>query len=381
MARTVTWDDLRALAGVEARKGRAISLYVNLDPRVTATAGDVQTRVNSLLDEAAKWSEASREELSHDARQALRADFERLRRFFDQEFNRDGARGAAAFCGSLDGIWVTRGLADAVPDEVHVDRRLYLPPLVPLVGRGDGGLVLVASREQGRFYALRGGRLEELTDLTDEQPRRHDQGGWSQARMQRHVDELASEHLRQLADELDRRVRRAHGDVRVVVVSPEEAWAELSGLLSQEAERALAGWAQGDTHASPAELLELAAPVLERARAGQEKALLERWREEAGRNGRAAAGWAATLAAASDGRVETLLVSDGADRPAWRCPECGRASAEAGECPLHGATLERVEKGLNVAVHQALVHGGTAWVAQHAEDLGPAEGIGALLRF
>src|SRR3712207_5385834 len=373
MARTVTWDDLRALAGVEARNGRAISLYVNLDPRVTATAGDVQTRVHSLLDEAAKSSEASREELSHDARQALRADLERVRRFFDQEFNRDGARGAAAFCGSLDGIWVTRGLTDPVPDEVHVDRRLYLAPLAPLVGRGDGGLVRVASREQGPFSALGGGRLEEGTDLTDERPRRHDQGGWSQARMQRHVGELASEHLRQLADELDRRVRRAHGDVRVVVVSPEETWAELSALLSQDVARALAGWAQGDTHASPAELLELATPVLERTRAAQEKALLERWREEAGRNGRAAAGWTATLDAASDGRVETLLASDGADRPAWRCPQCGRASAEAGECPLHGAPLERVEKGLNLAMHQALVHGGTVCVAQHAEDLGPVE--------
>lgn len=381
MARTVTWDDLRGLAGVEARKGLAISLYVNLDPRVTATAGDVQTRVNSLLDEAAKSAEASRATFSHDARQALRADLERLRRFFDQEFNRDGARGAAAFSSSLDRIWVTRGLTDPVPDDVRVDRRLYLAPLVRLVGRGDGGVVLVASREQGRFYGLRGGRLEELTDLSDEQPRRHDQGGWSQARMQRHVDALASEHLRQLADELDRRVRRAHGAIRVVVVSPEETWAELSALLSQDAARALAGWAQGDTHASPAELLELATPVLERARAAQEKALLERWREEAGRNGRAAAGWAATLDAASDGRVETLLVSDGADRPAWRCPECGRASAEAGECPLHGVALERVEKGLDLAVHQALVHGGTVWVAQHAEDLGPVEGIGALLRF
>src|SRR3712207_92912 len=177
MARTVTWDDLRALAGVEARNGRAISLYVNLDPRVTATAGDVQTRVHSLLDEAAKSSEASREELSHDARQALRADLERLRRFFDQEFNRDGARGAAAFCASLDGIWVTRGLTDPVPDHVHVDRRLYLAPLVPLVGRGDGGLVLAACRGQGRFYALRSGRLEELTYMAEEETPRHDRGG------------------------------------------------------------------------------------------------------------------------------------------------------------------------------------------------------------
>ena len=109
--------------------------------------------------------------------------------------------------------------------------------------------------------------------------------------------------------------------------------------------------------------------------------MLERWREEAGRNGRAAAGWPDTLTAASDARVETLLVSDGVDRVAWRCPECGRASADEGSCPLDGTTMERVDKGLDVAVHQTLVHGGTVWVVEHGRDLDPVEGIGALLRF
>ena len=46
----------------------------------------------------------------------------------------------------------------------------------------------------------------------------------------------------------------------------------------------------------------------------REEELLARWREEAARNGRAATGWEETLQAASDGRVELLLVQDGADR-------------------------------------------------------------------
>ena len=54
MARTITWDELRDLAGFEAEKGCAISLYLGLDPSVTPTPGDAVTRLHSLLDEAAR---------------------------------------------------------------------------------------------------------------------------------------------------------------------------------------------------------------------------------------------------------------------------------------------------------------------------------------
>jgi hypothetical protein len=66
-------------------------------------------------------------------------------------------------------------------------------------------------------------------------------------------------------------------------------------------------------------------PILEQARGRREQQKLERWHEEAGRGGRAAAGWGPTLESASDGRVETLLFQEGARRPAWECPKCGRA--------------------------------------------------------
>jgi peptide chain release factor subunit 1 len=381
MARTVTWDELRELSAFEAEKGRAISVYLNLAPSVVPTAGDAQTRLNSLLDEAAKSDGATAEALTHDEKQGLRADFDRIRRYFDQEFVRDGVHGLAVFCDSLDGVWTPIPLAAAVPDEVRVDQRLYLAPLASVVGRGGGAVVVVVGREQGRFYELRAGRLEEVADMTDEQPRRHDQGGWAQARLQRRVDELASEHLRRVAEELDRLVRRAHGNLQVVVISPEDGWAEFSNLLSQSVRNALAGWTPGEAHASAADLLKLATPVLERSRAEKEREILDRWREEAGRNGRAAAGWNDTLEAASNARVDTLLVSNGADRPAWRCPACGRAAADEGACPLDGTPMEAVATGLDAAVHQTLTHGGTVWVVEHAQDLEPVEGIGALLRF
>ncbi len=382
MARAVSWDELRELAAVEAREGCAVSLYLDLDPSVAPTVGDAQVRLNSLLDEAAKSEGADPEALSRDQRQALSSDFERIRRYFDDEFSRDGTRGLAVFSAGLDGVWVPIELAGSVPDDVRVDRRLYLAPLVAQVGRTDAALVVVVSREQGRFYRLRAGRLEELTDLSDEQPGQHDQGGWSQARFQRHIDELVSEHLRGVAEELDRLVRRARGELQVVVTSPEETWAEFSQLLSQDVGNVLAGWTSAEAHASAPELVEVVKPVLERARAEREGKLVERWREEAGRDGRATGGWKDTLAAASDARVETLLVSDAAgERPVWRCPACGRASAEEGACPLDGTPMERTEKGVDVAIHQTLTHGGTVSLVEHAHDLEPFEGIGALLRF
>ena len=141
------------------------------------------------------------------------------------------------------------------------------------------------------------------------------------------------------------------------------------------------GWTHAEAHAQAPELLGLATPVLERWRAEQEQAALERWREEAGRNGRAAAGWGQTLEAASDGRVDLLLFQDGVDHSAARCPRCGRVALEDGKCPLDGTSMERSDEGLDLAVHQTLIHGGSVWAVQHRLDLEPVEGIGALLRY
>jgi peptide chain release factor subunit 1 len=380
MARTITWDELRDLAGFEAEKGCAISLYLGLDPTLTPTPGDATTRLHSLLDEAAKGENANRRDLTHDQRVGLRTDFERIRDFYSREFERDGAHGLAIFSSGLDNIWRTLPLTEVVPDEVKVGRTLYLAPLVPLVGRGEGALVLVVGRERGHFYRLRGGRLQELADHTEEQPGQHDQGGWSQARYQRHIETLVREHLQEVVEALDRLVRRLRA-VQVVVISTDETRAEFEELLTHEAGGAVVGWTTAEAHATPAELLELASPVLERYRSEKETEVVGRWHDEVGRNGRAAAGWEKTLEAASDARVDLLLFRDGVDHDAFRCPRCGRVAVSGGKCPLDGTSMEASSNGLDLAVHQTLLHRGRVWAVRDREDLEPVEGIGALLRY
>jgi hypothetical protein len=76
-----------------------------------------------------------------------------------------------------------------------------------------------------------------------------------------------------------------------------------------------------------------------------------------------------------------LLFSEGANRTAWTCPQCGRAAAAAGACPLDGTELEEVEDGLDVAVQRALAHGGEIVSVGTHRDLDPVEGVGALLRY
>ncbi|HEX5799677.1 MAG TPA: Vms1/Ankzf1 family peptidyl-tRNA hydrolase [Gaiellaceae bacterium] len=373
-------DGLRELAGFRAENGCAISLYLDLDPSVSPTAGDVATRVRSLLDAGSKSHGATRGDLSHEVRQGLREDLERLERFFGNDFDRDGAQGLAVFAAGLDNVWSVVPLPLKVPDTIRVADDFLLAPLVPLVGRGGGALVAVVNREQGRLYALRNGRLQDLADLTEDAPRRHDQGGWSQANFQRHVDNLAHEHYKRVGEELERQFRRLQRP-RIVVVCSDDVRPEFAQALSTEVCDAIVGWTAAEHHAGAAELHAAVVPLLESWRAEREDEAVERWREEVGRNGRATSGWAETLEAASDARVELLLYAEGVQRHAYRCPACGRAAAAFGACPLDGTSMEARDDGLDVAVRLTLANGGEALAVEHRPDLEPVEGIGALLRF
>src|SRR3954452_8817447 len=377
MADLVTWSRLRQLAGFRAENGCATSLYLNLDPSEVPTAGDAQTRMNALLNSAEK---TDRKDLTHEQRMALRSDFERIARWFDDEFDRDGAQAVAVFAAGLDNFWSTLSLPEPAPDRFKVGHEFFLAPLVRLAARADGTIVAVVGREQGQVFRLAAGRLRETVDLFDETPGQHDQGGWSQARYQRHIEKLVHEHLKGVAEVLDRSRRRLQVP-KIVLVCSEELRSEFLDALAADVREAVVGWTSVEAHAGPAQLLDAVMPVLEEAEAGDEADVLERWREEAGRNARASSGWEQTLEAASDGRVEVLLFTDGIDHAAFRCPACGRAALSGGSCPLDGTRLEETDAGLDLAVHQTLAHGGAVWAIRHQQDLAPVEGIGALLRY
>jgi peptide subunit release factor 1 (eRF1) len=375
MATAVTTDILRELAGFRAGNGCAISIYLDLDPSMTPTIPDVETKFNAALAEAEKLAETAPG--GRDCRLALRDDLARIREWWDEEFERDGARGVAVFASSADGLLRPLLLGRGVGDSVRIAPSLHLTPLAGAL-RPNGALVAVVSRERGTVYRVEDSRLVEIADESEEQPGQHDQGGWSQGRYQRHIDHLVQQHLKTVGGELDRRVRG--GGPRIVVVGPDEMRGDFEQKLSSEAREAIVGWTTAEAHAGPVELLEAARPLLDEAQARVDAEALARYEEERGRNGRAAAGWKNVLEAASDARVDVLLVEEGASGRAWECPQCGRASADGGSCPLDGAKLEERDDAVDLALHRTLASGGSL-VRVGAGALREAKGIGALLRF
>jgi peptide chain release factor subunit 1 len=376
----MTWEQLRELAAFRAGKGCAISLYVDLDPSDVPTPADVQTKVNSVLQAAERHLDERKALLTRDQREALKQDLQRIAAWFDDGFDRQGARAIAVFADGLDNFWATISLPEAAGDEARIGNELYLAPLARAAGR-DGALIAFIGRERGQVWRLRGGALVEIADQTEEVQGQHSQGGWSQARYERNIENQVGQHLRDVAATLDGCVRKLRG-ARVVLIGAEDIRSEFEALLSNEVQSCVAGWASAEAHADGPQVLEAARPVLHEWWAGHEDDLLARWREEAGKNGRAASGWEGTLEAASDGRVDLLLVQDGVDQTAYQCPQCGRAQMTDGSCPLDGTTMEAKEGGLDVALHQTLAHGGTVHVIRgDRRDLDPVGGVAALLRF
>src|SRR5581483_9239983 len=132
----------------------------------------------------------------------------------------------------------TLPLPATVSDEVRLERELLVAPLVPLVGRGDGALVAFVGRERGQVFRLREGRLEEIVDQSEEQPGQHGQGGWSQARYQRHIEKLVNDHLKTVGEELDRTVRR-NGRPEMVVIAPPELRGDFEAQLTADVREAI----------------------------------------------------------------------------------------------------------------------------------------------
>ncbi len=101
-----------------------------------------------------------------------------------------------------------------------------------------------------------------------------------------------------------------------------------------------------------------------------------------GSGGRAVGGAEATLAALNERRVRTLLLEPGFDRPAVRCRSCGLLMLEGdGRCPADGGQIEELEHLREAAIEAALAQDADVVVVRHYPDLGPLQGIAALLRF
>jgi peptide chain release factor subunit 1 len=373
---------LRRLAGLRAPGGaRVLSVFVNLDPQELGIQPARSSAMTSVLDEADRRERDL--DLDHAARQALRADVARAREALTgDDFSAKGAQGLALYACEPAGLFELLRLPQPVDAEVIVDETPHVAPLVGLATR-ERIAVLLVSRRSGRILEGTVDALREVEQVQDDTHGQHQQGGWSQLRYERSVDEDTKTHLRRAADVLLRRFQRRPFARLLIGAADEMVGAVRDGLHPYLRER-VAGRIPVDVDlSSPDDVREAARAVLEEIDRERERELLSRLVSDLERPGRSAAGGLDdVLGALNEQRVETLLYADGFAAKGVIDPRSGWLGVAEATSPIDGGSVEERANVLEDAVHAAILQSAELWrVRFDADALRDRDGIAAILRF
>ncbi|GBC86645.1 hypothetical protein HRbin12_00643 [bacterium HR12] len=351
------------------------SLYLTVDGRRYPRRSDYEVRLEELL----RAGRARAADLPEVAVRSVEGDLASFDAFVREHFERGDTRGLALFSASAAGLWEAIRLPRPVRDRVVIAPRADVRMLEALLETYEATCVALTDYEKARIFLARLGRVEEVRDLVDEVPGRHDQGGWSQMRMQRHVDDHRTQHLKRVADVLFR-LHRDRGFEHLVLAGPGEAHRELEGLLHEYLRRRVRAHAALAMTATLEDVRARIVEIEEELERERERGLVQRLAEAVG-SGRGVAGLEATLDALGQGRVGTLVVDLDHVAPGGVCDACGRLGARASACPACGAPMREVPDVVEVAVAACYERGCEVETVTTDERLGELGGIGALLRF
>jgi peptide subunit release factor 1 (eRF1) len=374
---------LRELARIRPSDARVLSLFLNLDPSGFAIPPARATEISSVLDDAHRRAR-EKDGLSHDARKALVEDLDRARAFLT-DFSAKGAHGLALFACGPEDLFEPIRLPRPVTTRAVIDDSPFIEPLVQMLGTGGNWAVVLVNRQVGRI--LRGDRdnLDELAMIEDEVHGQHSQGGLSQARYQRSVDEDVQDHLKNVADAVFTHFKQRAFD-HLLLGGPTETLTDFEAKLHPYLGERLRGRIDIDVENTiPDDVCAAARPKIEEFDRGTEREALDRLQEGVSKGSRGAAGLDGVLAALNERRAETLLLNEGYAASGCSCPQCGSVfSQNGGKCPADGTELNCRDDVIESAVHLALEQNARVLVVRddaHASELRSHGGIGAVLRF
>ncbi|HEY5871123.1 MAG TPA: Vms1/Ankzf1 family peptidyl-tRNA hydrolase [Candidatus Tectomicrobia bacterium] len=370
--------EIRTLAKFTAGPLPVISVYLNTQWR------DQHQRARTTTFFAQHLHQARALELETDAaRQSLARDLERLTQWGQQHLQSPGATtlpGVALFaCAGAD-LWVEFPSPLPFEDEWTIDDR----PIVRQLAHLDEDythalLVLIDSRTARVYEVVLGGFLAE-TDFASEVPGRHKQGGWAQARYQRHVQEHIDRHYKEVAAYVAAYME-SHPHTRLILSGQHDIVAGFRQWLPSSVQAQSLETVSLDMHDDRHRILEVAQDALQRHEREEEQATVQLLVNRAGHGGLAVLGQQATLAAVNTVRVHKLVMQRDVRRPGWRCRSCAALTAETHlQCVLCGGEVTTVELG-EAMIQAVLQADGLVELIAPDSRLTAYEGIGALLRY
>lgn len=325
-------------------------------------------------------------EVTLDSASAMRSLQDDLARLSDWSMKlRSSARdqltpGLALFACSEGDLWVEFPAPVAFDNEFTIADRPALRQLARLNTDYTTTLVVLVDTRAARICEMVFGGLLSETDITNEVPGRHQQGGWAQMRYQRHIKDHMDRHHKEVADYLNAYVVE-HPQSFVILSGQDQTMANIRPWLSAAVQERLLDTVQLDIRQSQADIVRVARELIEEHEREEEQELILRLLNRAGHGGLAVVGLQETLAAANTGRMHMLIMHHDLTGGASRCANCDTLGEETlTACGVCGGSLTEVDLA-EALVNRALQTDAFVELVEPDARLATYEGVGALLRY
>lgn len=373
--RMITRKEVERLATLQSEEG-ILSAYIRIDPQLGYDPGQAAARLKGALK---RFSRATEDQ---DRLAVAEREKDRVLSFLE-EWEPSG-RGLAIFSCEPADIWEVVPLNMMIPTSVSVDTTTNTGLLTQVLDEYPRFVVAVVQRDNAAIYTAEQRSTEEEAKITSSVPGQHDQGGWSQARFQRHIEFHVERHLKKVAEELERLYYDEPFN-RLAVGGTEETVSELLQMLAEPISRRVIGTFPIDfKHDTEEDIVSEARRLLRDDERRSERELVEQLVNAAESGGHGVVGIEEAVQATLEGRVHVLVVAEGTVKEGAACRNCDYFAAnEFGRCPACGGEAERVPDIVERAVERAYLSGA------HVETVfGEARqwllargGLGALLRY
>lgn len=360
-------NDLRELLDFDTNNP-VLSVYLNTDPSL-GNADTHKRQLRSMIKEI-----------------NLTQDVEAMEKFFSHEYNWAG-RGVAVFSCAPNNFFRAYPLAVPVRNLVHISNRPSVKPLASLLDNFGGYGVVLIDKQGARLFFFHMGELREQEGVLGEAVKRTKHGGGASMPGRRGsgiashtVDEVIDRNMKDSAEFAIRFFEDNHVR-RVLVGGTEENVKLFCSLLPKAWQSLVMGTFPMSMTASHVEVRNRALELGMQAEVEREKRLVDRLVTLAAKNSGAVTGLEDTLDVFNQGRVQTLIVSEGFRKNAFRCKGTGWLTTKPDEICSGDDDVEKVYDVVDLIINQVMRSGGEVDVIMSTEILDKAGSIGAILRY
>ena len=331
-------EQLNRLAAWEPAPYPVVSLYLNAQPGQHGR-DQFQAFIRKEFKARSRTYAANSPE-----RQSLDRDLERIAQFLENDLDA-AANGIAIFaCSAGELFEVIQTTAPIDQHWLYISDQPHIYPLARIESQYPRYAAVVADTNYARIMVFATGEVVSTAEVQGTKTRSTSQGGWSQARYQRHLGEFHHQHAKEVVETLDRVVQQE--GIEQILIAGDEV---ITPLLRDEMPKHLADkvvdQVRLDTRATLDDILAASRKALEGVNERTDKEKVDTAIGNYRAGGLGVVGPEETLSALLKGQVDELLISASMGRLERVPMRGGEVEAAANDAALAEPAVETVSSG------------------------------------